>query len=504
MSIEIFEAEREAGLATAMLADTSVSYLSQLAPLDLDTAFARSLTSAYASEQITDPGLFFMQDILVTTGGNKNTDYFDRLYTWLARSTSEHKPLNFEHDEKRIIGHIKTAQAVDENFQPIDHSTAFEDLPEKFHILNGSVIYRTWADEEQRELIEQTIEEIKAGDWFVSMECTFLGFDYVTTSPEGNKQVIARSTETAYLTKHLRQYGGTGTFTDKTTGSEYKLERLLKNIAFSGKGLVRRPANPESVILSNTNIEQRSSSEENVTSPTDLGYVSSESNTSLSSDEPEKIIMSDSEKLYQDRIAALEVEIKGLNTQLSEASIQATKASVTNLEAEVKAKASEIEQLNTQLETFKSTIAEVTKRAETAEASETSLKAELAKVQASQKRSERHATLISKGASQEQSDSLVAKFENLTDEQFTEMVNVLSAAFKPFKKDDEEGDDDKKKKEKDKGKASDATQVIDNAVVVEEPALAAASEKPSTEGTRIATAKFFQTHLRYNSKVKID
>jgi chromosome segregation ATPase len=208
------------------------------------------------------------------------------------------------------------------------------------------------------------------------------------------------------------------------------------------------------------------------------------------------------DKVYQDRIVALETEVNKLREELSNASVQATKASIANLEADVKAKATEIEQLNTQLAASKEAVETVTKRAETAEANEAALKAELAKVEASQKRSERLATLISKGASQEQSESLVAKFENLTDEQFVSMVDVLSAAFKPFKKDDEDKEEDKEKK--DKGKASDATQVIDNATVVEEPALAAASETPSAEGTRIAVAKFFQTHLRYNSKVKID
>jgi hypothetical protein len=316
--------------------------------------------------------------------------------------------------------------------------------------------------------------------------------------------VIARSAESAYLTKHLRQYGGTGIYTDKATGSEYKLERLLKNIAFSGKGLVRRPANPESVILSDTNSPQKSSSEESAISPPVLGYVSTESNTSLSSDEPENITMSETtDKVYQDRIVALETEVNKLREELSNASVQATKASIANLEADVKAKATEIEQLNTQLAASKEAVETVTKRAETAEANEAALKAELAKVEASQKRSERLATLISKGASQEQSETLVAKLENLTDEQFASTVDVLSAAFKPFKKDGEE-DKDEDKDKKDKGKASDATQVIDNATVVEEPALAAASETPSTEGTRIAVAKFLQTHLRYNSKVKID
>merc|ERR1711966_443042 len=42
---------------------------------------------------------------------------------------------------------------------------------------------------------------------------------------------------------HLRSYGGSGEY------QGYKIGRALKNIAFSGKGPVSKPANPRSVIL---------------------------------------------------------------------------------------------------------------------------------------------------------------------------------------------------------------------------------------------------------------
>jgi hypothetical protein len=56
-------------------------------------------------------------------------------------------------------------------------------------------------------------------------------------------RIIERNEKTAFLTKHLRAYGGKGEF----EGS--KLGRVLRRIVFSGKGLVSKPANPESVIL---------------------------------------------------------------------------------------------------------------------------------------------------------------------------------------------------------------------------------------------------------------
>lgn len=74
------------------------------------------------------------------------------------------------------------------------------------------------------------------------MECYFKGFDYAMVS-EGKVEIINRNEKTAFLTKHLRCYGGSGVYQNK------KISRVLRNITFSGKGLVENPANPESVIL---------------------------------------------------------------------------------------------------------------------------------------------------------------------------------------------------------------------------------------------------------------
>merc|ERR1712196_247324 len=75
------------------------------------------------------------------------------------------------------------------------------------------------------------------------MECLFAGFDYALSNEDGLKKVLARDEESSFLTKHLSSYGGSGEY------QGYKIGRALKNIAFSGKGLVSKPANPRSVIL---------------------------------------------------------------------------------------------------------------------------------------------------------------------------------------------------------------------------------------------------------------
>jgi hypothetical protein len=91
--------------------------------------------------------------------------------------------------------------------------------------------------------MKKIIAEIEEGKWFVSMECLFAGFDYAVIDQSGKSKVVARNEESAFLTKHLRAYGGTGEY------EGYKIGRSLRDISFSGKGLVSKPANPRSVIL---------------------------------------------------------------------------------------------------------------------------------------------------------------------------------------------------------------------------------------------------------------
>ena len=64
------------------------------------------------------------------------------------------------------------------------------------------------------------------------MECIFRGFDYGIRKPDGTNHVLARDQDTAFLTQHLRAYGGDGIYQD------HKIGRVLRQITFSGKGFV--------------------------------------------------------------------------------------------------------------------------------------------------------------------------------------------------------------------------------------------------------------------------
>jgi hypothetical protein len=145
------------------------------------------------------------------------------------------------HNENDIIGHITGSYVVDRNGDKIEASD--DNVPSEFDIITEAVLYNSWSNPDNRERMQKIISEIDQGKWFVSMECLFSGFDYAIIDPKGQSKVVARNEDSAFLTKHLRAYGGTGEY------DGYKIGRSLRDISFSGKGLVSKPANPRSIIL---------------------------------------------------------------------------------------------------------------------------------------------------------------------------------------------------------------------------------------------------------------
>ena len=184
--------------------------------------------------------IFILPEVsLVSTGWNKNDDVFQTKATWDARNTPEDKQFNLMHNENDIIGHITGSYVVDKDGNVVEDDTQ----PDDFDIITEAVLYNSWTDPENRQRMNQIIAEIEEGKWFVSMECLFAGFDYALLDDNGGAKLLERNEGSAFLTKHLRAYGGNGEY------EGYKLGRSLRDISFSGKGLVSKPANPRSVIL---------------------------------------------------------------------------------------------------------------------------------------------------------------------------------------------------------------------------------------------------------------
>lgn len=210
--------------------------------IDLDSLIA-SLVSKADTNSVKDligidqPDLALVVSILVSTGWNLNDDVFVANELWPARMTPIHKPMNDEHDETVILGHIVKSKAIDKSGNEI---TDLGDLS-SFDIEVAGVLYKSLP--KLKEKITKIIDKANSGEMFVSMECWFNDFAYAfSNKTTGATKVVARDESTSFLTKHLRVYGGTGEF------QGFKIGRVLKNIVFGGQGFVENPANPESVI----------------------------------------------------------------------------------------------------------------------------------------------------------------------------------------------------------------------------------------------------------------
>jgi len=238
----IFKAEIQDGLKEKIISSMSISSTCELEICD---PFLLNNPLRAIAENKNQMDLHYLKSILVTTGWNKNDDVFDKAEVWTARNTPSDKPFNYEHDQKQIIGHITGSKVIDEDGNDVAEGVSVDELPKKFHILTSAVLYKFWEDPKKQEEMNDIISGIANNKWFVSMEALFNNFDYAMDDGVAAK-VIARNEKTAFLTKHLRAYGGNGVF------NNIKIGRVLKNIVFSGKGLVRKPANPESIIFDET------------------------------------------------------------------------------------------------------------------------------------------------------------------------------------------------------------------------------------------------------------
>lgn len=198
---------------------------------------------------VDQPDLALLVAILVSTGWNLNDDVFLAKELWDAKQSPEHKPIDLEHNSSVIIGHMVKSRVLDKQGNEI--SLDSEKIPEDFDIEVAGVIYKSMPGINDK--VEALLKEASDGDMFVSMECYFDDFSYAFKDiSTGNVRIVDRDEKTSFLTKHLRSFGGSGEF------QGFKIGRVLKNIVFGGQGLVRNPANPDSIIkvVANENLSK--------------------------------------------------------------------------------------------------------------------------------------------------------------------------------------------------------------------------------------------------------
>jgi len=485
MTMPIFQSEINSGLAELIQTNNSIAYSSlaaPFAPTKNDEELAKlELLNTQAKSNPDQLDLYYLNSVLVSTGWNKNDDVFNAAETWAARKTPEDKQFNYMHDENDIIGHITGNCVLNADGKVIADS---QDAPEEFNIVTSAVIYRSWSDPEKRERINQLIAEIEQGQWFVSMECLFKGFDYAVVAPDGNHNIVTRNESSAFLTKHLKAYGGEGLYEGYTIG------RLLRNISFSGKGLVNNPANPHSVILKET--DPFKSTQACVIEETTIRETNKMSNDNVMQQQLD-VLKADLAEAKQ-REEALEARLKELDEKAFTEKVEA-------LEAEIQSRDEAIASMSEAATAFDAEKAELTEALTKTQEELEALKSELDTIKTEAHKAARLAALIQAGLDEEAAAEKLEKFAEASDEIFNEIVSLFSQADaedEPAQEEEAEAEvteSDEADEDSDEAETEADAEVLETVEEEVEASLTDAGETDSAEEARSAASDWLSKNV---------
>jgi len=485
--MQIYKQEIQDGVADLVQSKASIAYCmpaSVASKTDsLEDDFVHQIKADSGNPEQVD--LYYLKSVLVSTGWNKNDDVFDASTTWAARTTPEDKQFNLMHNENDIIGHITGSYVVDREGNVVNDDTQ----PDDFDIITEAVLYNSWTDPENRQRMSQIIAEIEQGKWFVSMECLFAGFDYALLDGQGGAKLLARNEGSAFLTKHLRAYGGTGEY------EGYKIGRSLRQISFSGKGLVSQPANPRSVILDASRAFSLSSNSDILTT-----FPKGENDMSDTS------LLEKQLADMQSELASAKEDNEALRVQLSEASVKEHGETVAKLEEAVATKDEAITALTTSVAEKEAAYQELHEALEAKDKDFKEKMEELKKMKDEKKAESRKAALIEVGLEAEEAEESLASYSDFDDATFDLLIAGMGKMAKKVAKKDDKKDEEEDKEVKAEEEVVEAEAVEAEAEVAAEAALEAVETTEATlvdasdetnelEATRASVAEWLENNV---------
>lgn len=484
-----------------------ISYAAQLSKISNDqfATFKPKVNKELLTKAgITDKDLYYLTAILVTSCVNKNDDCFLPEVIWAARKTPIDKSTNLDHVPSQIVGHIHDAWPIDAEGNLMEDKDEIE-LPSKFHILVGSVIYKLpEADENYLTAVSKLLEDIDSGNKFISMEAQFANFDYGLSKGEEFK-VIGRHENTSFLTKYLRSYGGDGKYQD------YTISRVLRDVNFIAFGFVDKPANPESIIMTNDDILDFAKAkflneiDEKIDNSETSGVLLF--NKSIST---ENISMSDfyveQNKELKVKNESLEKMVAELKDQFAQSNVAKLEKEIANLQAQTKdlggdlvSKSEALTAKEVEEKKLQAKVDELTKSNEELNKSNTELSEKVNKIEAEKKVQSRVSTLVEGGLTKEDAIKEVEVFASLDDVQFEAIAKRIAEAAKMFVKED---DDKKKKDEKKKAEATADEKSVENAEVTSEEITSASDESDIEDEVMVSLVKNLTAALKTSDKEK--
>lgn len=197
--------------------------------------------------------LMFMSAILVSTGTNKNGATFLGSELIKARHTIVNKPLDIEHEEDKIVGHIISAVYLDFDGETIDETSLLASL-EEAKVKGDSELASAIASLDKmnieigivcvvyKDRFQEIAEEIEKGEWKVSMECYYDDYDLRIGSLIVKREDSKFQELDENVNKIVALKVGERSF------GNHQVSRVLRGIHFCGVGIVKNPANERSIV----------------------------------------------------------------------------------------------------------------------------------------------------------------------------------------------------------------------------------------------------------------
>jgi len=192
------------------------------------------------------PDVLFFSGCFVSSGENLNHAYFMPSELVKAYHSIVNKPLDIEHNESEIVGHIYSSAFVDQAGNKLEVADLTSKTAKELDIMSLDVmicgiVYKS--------RFPELADEIKNNKWKLSMETYFQSYDVKV----GNLILSKKEAEAMGLA-HLDVVGKMARIIKR--GAEIaagEVARVLRDMMFSGCGIVKQPANPRSLIFETAN-----------------------------------------------------------------------------------------------------------------------------------------------------------------------------------------------------------------------------------------------------------
>jgi len=225
---------------------TPITLEADITLIDESSDMAKEIAAVVEFPKSKTPDVLFFSGCFVSSGENLNHAYFMPSELVKSFHTITNKPLDIEHDEEDIVGHIYSSAFVDQKGNKIELSELADKSDKELDKMNleimiCGVVYKS--------RFPELADEIKDNKWKLSMETYYQNYDVKVGS-----MILSKKDAEAMGLASTDVVGRLAKITRK--GIELaagEVARVLRGLTFSGCGIVKHPANPRSLIFETAN-----------------------------------------------------------------------------------------------------------------------------------------------------------------------------------------------------------------------------------------------------------